>query len=346
MLRAVVQTFKGNRSTLSTPGRDLLNWPGDPVATAALRDRIDSARALIGPHIHRTPLVTSRRLSEAAGRPILLKLENLQKTGSFKVRGFLHKVLRHCASNSNGLLTFSSGNAAQGLAYAAQRCGRRAVVVMTPGANPAKVTATRAYGAEIVFAESLASIAATAADICERQGLTQIHPYDDEDLMIGHASLGLELLEDMPGDATVVSALGGGGMAGALGLVATACAAPRGIVVVEPTGAIQFHAALQEGRPVPVAGSTIAEGLCPPIVGRHCFEVIRHTMSEHLLVSDEEIRHAMCALLESAKTLAEPSGAVALAAALCGRITTGGSGPLVVIVSGGNIDLQRLKTLL
>lgn len=314
--------------------------------TAQLQDRLRVARERITPFLHRTPLRISRRLSEIAERPVYLKLENLQKTGSFKVRGFMHKVLAHCDASETGLLTFSSGNAAQGLAYAAQCAGRRAIVVMTPGANPAKVAATRGYGAEVIFADSLEHIATTAETIAARERLTLIHPYDDEELMVGHASLGLELLEEMPRDATVVSAVGGGGMAGGLALVATAFGAPQSVVVVEPEGATQLQSALVAGHPIPVTGQTVAEGLAPPIVGTVCFELIRSTMSELVLVSDDEIRNAMRMLLECTKMLAEPSGAAALAAALSGRIATGDRGPLVVIVSGGNIDLERLKALL
>ena len=310
----------------------------------ALRQRLSAARARIAPFLHRTPLWPSRRLSEAAGRPILLKLDNLQKTGSFKVRGFMHKVLAHREASDAGLLTFSSGNAAQGLAYAAQCAGVRAVVVMTPGANPAKVAATRGYGAEVVFAESLEHIAATATALATREGLTLLHPYDDEELMVGHASLGLELLEEMPQGATVVTAVGGGGMAGGLSLVAEAYGAPQRLIVTEPTGSTQLLTALEAGHPVPVPGRSIAEGLAPPIIGTACFELIRRNMAAAVLVDDDEIRGAMRRLLECGKMLAEPSGAAALAAALSGRID--GDEPLVVIVSGGNIDLERLKSLL
>ncbi len=317
-----------------------------PPPPSPLQSRLTDARARTAPFLHRTPLRPSRRLGELAGRPVYLKLDNLQRTGSFKVRGFMHKVLAHRETSDTGLLTFSSGNAAQGLAYAAQRAGVRAVVVMTPGANPAKVAATRGYGAEVVFADSLEHIAATAQALAAREGLTLIHPYDDEELMVGHASLGLELLEDMPPDATVVTAVGGGGMAGGLSLVAAAFGAPQRLVVVEPEGSTQMQTALAAGRPVPVKGQTIAEGLAPPIIGSACFELIRRRMSSLVLVSDDEIRHAMRCLLECDKMLAEPSGATALAAALAGRIEDGGDGPLVVIVSGGNIDLERLRSLL
>jgi threonine dehydratase len=309
--------------------------------------RLAAARAIVAPHLHRTPLVESRRLSEMVGRPVLLKLENLQKTGSFKVRGFVYKVHgRRDAGGTAGVLTFSSGNAAQGLAYAAQRAGCRAVVVMTPRASPAKVAATRSYGARIVLAESLATIARTAADIASREHLALIHPYDDEELMIGHASLGLELLEDMPAGATVVTAVGGGGMAGALALVAEAHDRPFRLVTAEPQAAARLQSALQAGRPVPCTGTSIAEGLCPPMLGHACFGLLRHSIAQHVLVTEPEIRHAMATLLECAKVLAEPSGATALAAALAHRVDAAAGEPLVVIVSGGNVDTERLKALL
>ena len=313
---------------------------------AALRRHLDAVRARIAPFLHRTPLVTSQRLSALAGRPVLLKLENQQKTGSFKARGFMHRVLEHHSQGGGGVLTFSSGNAAQGLAYAAGRLGCPAVVVMTPGANPAKVAATQGYGARVVFAESLASIAEDAAQLAAREGFTLFHPYDDSELMNGHASLGLELLEDMPTGATVVTAVGGGGMAGGLALVARAHGMPFRMVTAEPVAAARFQSALAAGAPVPCTSMSIAEGSCPPSLGHACFDLIRETAAQHVLVQEEEIREAMRALLECLKVLAEPSGATALAAALGGQIEAEGEGPLVVIVSGGNIDMERLKTLL
>lgn len=316
------------------------------VDDGALRQHLDAVRARIMPFLHRTPLVTSQRLSALAGRPVLLKLENLQKTGSFKARGFMHRVLAHHRQGGGGVLTFSSGNAAQGLAYAAGRLGCPAVVVMTPGANPAKVAATRGYGARVEFAQSLVTIAEDAARLAEREGFTLFHPYDDGELMNGHASLGLELLEDMPAGATVVTAVGGGGMAGGLALVACAHGLPFRLVTAEPVAAARFQSALEAGAPVPCTSMSIAEGLCPPSIGHACFDLIRQTTAQHMLVQEDEIRRAMRALLECSKVLAEPSGATALAAALGGQIEAQGEGPLVVIVSGGNIDLERLKMLL
>jgi threonine dehydratase len=353
--------------TVSPSGQD---WSS--AEPAALRRKLDGARAIVTPHVHRTPLVRSRRISEMLGRPVLLKLECLQKTGCFKVRGFLYNVQRvrreglrrdgpHCegvvdeslsgrTGTSAGVLTFSSGNAAQGLAYAAQQAGCPATVMMTPGVNPAKVAATREYGARIVFAESLETIAESAADLAAREGLALLHPYDDPALMIGHSSLGLELVEDIPPNSTVVTAVGGGGMAGALSLVAQACGHPFKLVSAEPLTAARLHSAMQAGRPVPCAGMSIAEGLCPPSIGHACFDLIRRTIVQHVLVSDDQIRDAMRTLLECAKVLAEPSGATALAAALSGAIRRADGptegGPLVVIVSGGNISAERLKELL
>lgn len=312
----------------------------------ALRQRLEEVRTQIAPFLHHTPLVSSQRLSALAGRPILLKLENLQKTGSFKARGFVHRVQEHHSRGGGGVMTFSSGNAAQGLAYAAGRLGCPAVVVMTPGANPAKVAATEGYGARVDFAQSLATIAEDAARLAEREGFTLFHPYDDGELMTGHASLGLELLEDMPAGATVVTAVGGGGMAGGLALVARAHGMPFRLVTAEPVAAARLQSALEAGAPVPCTRMSIAEGLCPPSLGHACFDLIRETAAQHVLVQEEEIRGAMRALLECIKVLAEPSGATALAAALGGQIAAQGEGPLVVIVSGGNIDMERLKTLL
>ena len=312
----------------------------------ALRQRLATVRAQIAPFLHHTPLVPSQRLSALAGRQVLLKLENLQKTGSFKARGFVHRVQEHHGRGGGGVMTFSSGNAAQGLAYAAGRLGCPAVVMMTPGANPAKVAATQGYGARVVFAGSLATIAEDAARLAEREGFTLLHPYDDSALMIGHASLGLELLEEMPAGATVVTAVGGGGMAGGLALTARAHGMPFRLVTAEPLAAGRLQSALDAGHPVPCTSMSIAEGLCPPGIGHACFELIRQTAAQHVLVQEEEIRGAMRALLECMKMLAEPSGATALAAALGGQIEAQGEGPLVVIVSGGNIDMERLKALL
>ena len=312
------------------------------------RRRLEDARALVAPAVHRTPLLFSRTLSERVGAPVYLKCENLQKTGSFKVRGALHRLLTldHDA-RGRGVATISAGNHAQAVAWAAAAAHVVSLVVMPEAASPTKVRASRGYGAEVVLHGDAAAAFVRVRELADERGLTFVHPFDDEEVVAGHASCALELLEDLPDVHTIVVPVGGGGLCS--GVAVAAAAVRPGVAVwgVEPEGADSMHRSLQAGRAVHLdAVSTVADGLAPPMAG-----VLNHALlAEHArgvaLVSDREILAALALLLERTKLLVEPAGAAGVAALLEGRIPVVPHQPVAVILSGGNVDIAGLGRLL
>ena len=310
---------------------------------------LEAARRVAMPFLHKTPLVRSRRLGDRVGADLYFKLECMQKTGAFKVRGMMNKMMRLTPTErASGVVSFSSGNAALGLAYAAAKVGTKATVFVYHNASRFKIAAAREYGAELVLVEDHTTLRARAETFAEETSRLLVHPYDDRDLMVGHASAGLEIFEDLPSVGTIVTAIGGGGMAGGLALATRAWQPDHAVrlIGVEPEGADQMRRSLAAGEPVAFEGRSVAEGLSPPTAGRHCFDLIKQDFAEHLLVSDAEIVAAMVDLMTGLKIVAEPSGTAALAAVLSGRIALDRERPTVVLVSGGNIDPDRLKHLL
>jgi threonine dehydratase len=312
------------------------------------RERFEDARARIAPSIHRTPLVPSRTLSDRIGAPVYLKCENLQKTGSFKVRGALHRLLRLSdEERARGVATISAGNHAQAVAWAASAAGVKSLVVMPEHASPMKARASREYGAEVVLHGDATAAFKKVFELADDRGLTFVHPFDDPEVVAGHGSCGLEIAEDLPDVRTVVVPVGGGGLSSA---IATSLAFVKpGVAVwgVEPEGAPAMHRSLEAGRALHLdAVSTVADGLASPMAG-----VLNHQLlAEHargvILVTDDEIVAALHVLLERTKLLAEPAGAAGLAALLAGRVPLDDSGPVVVVISGGNVDLASLRSLL
>ncbi|MFQ5537252.1 MAG: threonine/serine dehydratase [Gemmatimonadota bacterium] len=312
------------------------------------RRRLEEARARVASSLHRTPLVRSRSLSERVGAPVYLKCENLQKTGSFKVRGALQRLLRLSEEErARGVVTISAGNHAQAVAWAAAAAGVPATVVMPEKASRTKVAASRAYGAEIILHGDAARAFVKVQEVAEERGLTFVHPFDDEEVVAGHAGVGLEILEDLPDCQTVVVPVGGGGL---ISGVLTAVAAVRpGVAVwgVEPTGAAAMGLSLKKGsaQHIPTV-ETIADGLGAPMAGQLTFRLVARLARGMVTVTDEEIVAAMATLLERTKLLAEPAGAAGLAALLSGRIPVEPDRPVAVVLSGGNVDLDLLARLL
>ena len=311
------------------------------------RDRFEDARARIAGSVHRTPLLRSRTLSERVGAPLYLKCENLQKTGAFKVRGALHRLLRLSEDERDrGVVTISAGNHAQAVAWSASAAGVPSVVVMPEHASRTKVEASRGYGAEVILHGTAAEAFEKAFALADERGLTFVHPFDDEEVVVGHGSCGLEILEDLPDVATVVVPVGGGGL---LSGIATAIDSVRqGVAVwgVEPEGAPGMTRSLEAGHAVHLDRvDTLADGLGAPMAG----ELNHARVAEHgagvVLVTDAEIVEAMALLLERTKLLAEPGGAAGLAALLQGRVPVDPEGPVVVVLSGGNVDLPLLGRL-
>lgn len=312
------------------------------------RDRFEDARALIAGSIHRTPLIRSRTLSERVGAPLYLKCENLQRTGAFKVRGALHRLLRlERGARDRGVVTISAGNHAQAVAWAAAAAGVPAVVVMPEAASRTKIEASRGYGAEVILHGTAAQAFERAFELAEERGLTFVHPFDDPEVVAGHGSCGLEIVEDLADVAAVVVPVGGGGLLS--GIAAAVATVRPGVAVwgVEPEGAPAMHRSLREGVPVHLDRvDTVADGLGAPMAGTLNFDLVRAHARGVVLVDDAAIVEAMKLLLERTKLLAEPGGAAGLAALLRGRIPLEPGEPVAVVLSGGNVDLSLLGRLL
>jgi len=277
----------------------------------------------------------------------MLKCENLQKTGSFKVRGALNLILElDDVARSRGVVTISAGNHAQAVAWAAARAGISATVVMPADASPTKARATAEYGAEVILQGTILEVFDLALEVAEERGLTFLHAFDDPFLIAGQGTVGLELLDDVPDVATVVVPLGGGGLISGVALAVANLAPAARVFGVEPHGACAMRKSLDKGEAVHLESvDTIADGLGAPMAGELTFEVVRHHVEDVVLVSDDEIREAMAFVLERAKLLVEPAGAAGVAALLAGRIPLA-DGPVVAVLSGGNVDLDRLPDLL
>jgi threonine dehydratase len=307
---------------------------------------IERAREITAPHLHRTPMLTSRTLGERIGATVFLKAESFQRTGSFKPRGALFAVASLSAEQrSKGIVTMSAGNAAAAIAFAARAQGAKVTVAMPQSAPQMKVDATRGYGADIQFAADVTALRALVAKIQEETGAYFLHPYDDDAMITGHGSLGLEILDDVPDADLIVVGVGGGGLIA--GVAAAASAKRKGIriVGVEPEGANGMRLALDAGKPMPLAPKTIADGLAAPVAGTRPLEIVRRSVEDVVLISDATIAEGLRFLAERAKLVAEPAGAAATAALLSGAVKVRRGERVVVIVSGGNIDRARFAEL-
>ena len=297
----------------------------------------------------RTPLDPSHTFSEMTGTDVHLKLENAQRTGSFKIRGATNRIETLGADQrAAGVVTASAGNHAQGVALAASRLGVDATIVMPEFAAVSKVEATEHYGAEVVLhGGDYDAAAARAHELEAERGLTYVHAFDDEAVMAGQGTLGLELLDDLPEVDTVVVPIGGGGL---IAGVATAVLGRRPdarVVGVEPVGAASAARSLERGERVALdTVDTIADGLAAKQVGERTFEVIRERVDEVVTVTDSQVAVAVMLLLERSKTLAEGAGAAPLAALLSGAFDYEPGETVVPLVTGGNIDTNMLTTVL
>jgi threonine dehydratase len=310
---------------------------------------IRSARDQIAGRIHITPTLSATRLGDRVGVRLLLKCENLQKTGSFKARGALNKVSQLDAeARARGVVTFSAGNHAQSLAWAAHAAGVHAIVVMPAAASPAKVEASRGYGAEVVLhgANGMEALARARELQAERQ-LTFVHPFDDELVAAGQGTVALELLEQVPDLDVVVVPIGGGGLIAGM-VVAIKEINPRiRVYGVEPIGAASMRVSLDSGHAAQLASvNTIADGLAAPMAGELNYEIVKRYVDDVVLVSDEAIADGVRELLLSAKLLAETAGATATAAVLTRAIPLRDGERVAAIISGGNVDVAKLtKTI-
>ena len=310
-------------------------------------EHLQEAQARISGSLHRTPAVSSRALSERVGRPVILKCENLQKTGSFKVRGALNSILElDDVARGRGVVAASAGNHAQAVAWAAARAGVSATVVMPANALPTKVRASEGYGAEVILQGTVFEAFDVALEVAQDRGLTFLHPFDDPLIVAGQGTLGLEVLDDVPDAATVVVPVGGGGLISGVALAVANLAPVARVYGVEPHGACAMRKSLEKGEAIRLESiDTVADGLGAPMAGELTYEVVRRHVEDVVLVNDDEIREAMAFILARTKLLVEPAGAAGVAALLAGRIPLA-AGPVVAILSGGNVDLDRLADLL
>jgi threonine dehydratase len=310
---------------------------------------ITAARSRISGRVHETPTAGSTRLGQQAGVRLLLKCENLQKTGSFKARGALNALsLLDAAARSRGVVTVSAGNHAQALAWAAAAAGVAATVVMPTVASPTKVAASRGYGAEVVLHGETGREAFEHAHVLERErGLTFVHPFDDATICAGAGTAALELLEQAGNLDAVVIPIGGGGLIAGMA-VAIKESNPRiRVYGVEPSGAPSMRRSLDEGRAVQLDSvKTVADGLAAPMAGRLNYDIVRKYVDDVVLVEDEPIIEGMRELLANTKLLAEPAGAAAVAAVLTRAIPVRDGDRVAAVVSGGNVDLPKLAGLL
>jgi threo-3-hydroxy-L-aspartate ammonia-lyase len=296
---------------------------------------------------HRTPVVTSRTLDERTGATVVLKPENLQRVGAFKFRGAYNAVASLPEEERRrGVVAASSGNHAQALTLAAALHGTRATILMPADAPPSKVAATEGYGARVVRFDRYADDReALMAEWRDREGLTVIHPYDDDRIMAGHGTAALELIEDAgPLDVMLVP-VGGGGLIAGCATAATALCPGCDVVGVEPEVGDDTRRSLAAGERVRVpVGRTIADGQQIDRPGERTFPVVRARVAAVTTVSDAEIVAAMRFAFERLKLVLEPSGASALAALLAGRAPVAGR-RAGVILSGGNVDVARFRAL-
>lgn len=310
--------------------------------------QIQAAMGRIRESIRLSPLVHSEALSASADNQIYLKLENLQRTGSFKERGALNRILTLTEEEkSRGVIAASAGNHAQAVAYHAATRGIAAQIVMPLATPLVKVSATRGYGAEVILHGRNYDEAYQEAVLrCEQKGLTFLHPFDDDDVIAGQGTLGLEMLAQDPALDVIVAPIGGGGLLGGL-----ACAVkelnPRiAIVGVQTARVPSMIRAMAEGAPVKVdAATTIADGIAVRRAGERTLPLIHKYVDEIVTVEEEEIANAILRLLEGEKMLAEGAGAAALAAVL-GRKTAHRGRRIGVLVCGGNIDVTLLSRII
>lgn len=302
-------------------------------------DDVRAAAALLTGVATVTPVEESRALSAIAGTPVLLKCENLQRSGSFKIRGAYVRMARlSAAERARGVVAASAGNHAQGVALAARLLGIDAVVHMPADAALPKVAATREYGAEVrLHGASVDEALAAALAESRRTGAVLIHPFDHPDVVAGQGTIGLEVLEQVPDVRTVVVPVGGGGLAAGVVTAIGALAPHVRVVGVQAAAAAAYPRSLAAGEPLPAPGTTtMADGIAVGTPGLVPFTVLHEAGTEVRTVSEDDLSRALLLVAERAKLLVEPSGAAAVAAIMADP--GGWEGPVVAVLSGGNVD--------
>ena len=304
----------------------------------------EAARTTVAQVAKVTPMESSIFLSEVLGSPVFLKCENLQRTGSYKIRGAYNRLSKLSEEErARGVVAASAGNHAQGVALAARELGIKATIFMPVGVALPKLQATRNYGAEVVLrGHTVDEPLRAAAQFAESTGAVLIPPFDHADVVAGQGTLGLEILDQVPDLATVVVPIGGGGLISGVASVLKQKFAAEGrtvrVVGVQAENSAPYPLSLRNGEPTEITIlPTIADGIAVSKPGILNFDIIRSAVDEVVTVSDDDIARAILVLLERAKLVVEPAGAVSVAAILMGLVKSG-PGSTVAILSGGNID--------
>ena len=317
------------------------------MSVSALPDS-RAARPLVAPHVHRTPLLASRTLSEETGFDVRLKAELFQRTGSYKIRGPLVKLSRLSQEERDrGVVCSSAGNHAQGVALAAAMLGVRAVVCMAENATPTKIEATRGYGAEVVLHGSIWDEAdEKARELVASEGLTYVHPFDDLDLISGQGTLGLEIHEDWPEAEIVVVPIGGGGLISGVSAALKHERPEIRVVGVESSDGPAMQRSVEAGELVTLDRcDTIIDGLRVKRVGVHTFELVSRFVDEVVAVPDETIFENVLWTMERCKLVIEGAAAAPVAALRSGLVQAPPGTKVVCVLSGGNLDVSQLRGL-
>ena len=317
-----------------------------PPFTLALRDFV-AARERIAEHIKHTPLLTSRQLSERTGFDVRLKAELFQRVGSYKIRGPLNKfALMPEEQKRRGVVCSSAGNHAQGVALAAQIHGIRAVVCMAANATPSKIAATKGYGAEVVLHGTIWDEAnEKAKELVRTEGLTYVHPFDDEQLIAGQGTLGLEIVQDWSEVDAVVVPIGGGGLISGVAMAVKGHNPRIKVIGVESSDGPAMQKSLAAGRLETIDCKTVIDGLRVRRVGELNFSVVQRFVDEVVALPDTEIFDAMLWVMERCKLVVEGAAAAPVAALLHGLVKAAPGSRVVAVLSGGNVNLDQLRGL-
>src|SRR5438477_4043483 len=312
-------------------------------------DDVHAAGRRLRNRIHRTPVVSCQSLDDATGLTVFLKCENLQRAGAFKIRGALHKLLTLRADERRrGVVAFSSGNHAQGVALAAQMTETTAIICMPSDAPKLKLEATRRYGAEVVFYDRQRDDReAVARALAEKTNRVIVPPYDDEAIMAGQGTAALELFQDVPSLDALVTPVGGGGLMAGCATVAKSLLPGLAVIGVEADTANDTYLSLQKGERVTIPPPpTIADGIRVTSPGALTFPILRERLTGVSLVTDAEIVDAVRLLALRVRVVVEPTGAVGAAAVLGGKLPLPRGARVGVVLSGGNIDPNFLAQIL
>jgi threo-3-hydroxy-L-aspartate ammonia-lyase len=312
-------------------------------------DDVRAAARRLGARIHRTPVISSQSFDDLTGYSVFFKCENLQRAGAFKIRGALNKLLTLTPDErARGVVAFSSGNHAQGVALAARMVGTTAIICMPKDAPALKLEATRNYGAEIVFYDRHTDDREQVArEIVTRTGRVLVPPYDDTAIMAGQGTAALELLEDVPSLDALLTPVGGGGLMAGCSTVARALFPGVQIFGVETDSANDTFLSLRKGERVTIPPPpTIADGIRLTTPGALTFPILKANLTDVLLVSDADVRAAVRFLALRARIVVEPTGAVPAAAVMAGRLPLARGARVGIVLSGGNIDPALLIDIL